>query len=870
MPMLTGPGEICEPHFVPTHPKAVSGCDYIRMKHPGGLLALCFVTHLLMAPVLWAQTQVPRTTTSASKASSESSQEAPSAPATTGPADRAIPLPQIADRAEELDRWLEEITDGLSSEADLLRAEEEVKRQSEELSKRLNQVDELLASQPTTLERQSEQRFWRVLSQKYATQSESLTPRAAKLAKDIHILDEQQVDWEATWDQIHERSEIETVVERTSQELTAIRKTRAALENQLNLVLTLQNQVSQMDRQISDVLLRIREAEDWSRSRLFEQDSRPLWEVHEFRNLNQALANGIRSFFDRSFKIAVEFLRVHKLAIACLLTSYFLALLGAFKLRRQLEPGGGVEVSEMASKVLDSPFSIALLVALVGTMAYMRSAPLEIAVTFCILYMIPVLRFLPPLLEPPLRKFLYVLAVFYLLEGVYLLIRFPPLVRREVHSLIVFTALICFTWLARPSRWRALIPSGRKFGTLTIGIPLGLILLASSLTANICGFNSLAQILSLTALVGAFAGTALYCAARILMVILSTILRSNWARPVHRMEQIEQMERWAWRAAVPLAILLWLEAMSRLLTIYDTVAGYVARALSYPIGFQRVHVTLGSILSFLFILIVGYGLANLLAFALGKLLLSRFPLQRGLPFTISKVTYYLLLVLVFLAALVNAGMELNKFTLVTGALGVGVGFGLQNIVNNFVSGLILLFERPIRVGDIVETKGLAGVVKRIGARSSTIQTGEDAEVIVPNSNLISNEVINWTLSSVRRRVDIPVGVAYGTAPERVLSLLIEVAAAHSGVTINPKPEAYFVGFGDNALNFELRFWTYQEDWFRLKSDVTVGLAKALREANIEIPFPQRDLHIRGVGGTTGETASIDEWPISDLKRRAQS
>ena len=857
-------------HLSDLNANAAAGCKDTLRKHPGGLLAILFVT-LLVAPVLWAQSQLPPTTTSASKASTESSQEAPSTPATTGPADRAIPLPQIADRAEELDRWLAEVTGRLTPEADLLKAEEEVKSQSEELRKRVNQVDELLASQPTTLERQSEQRSWRVLSQKYATQSESLTPRAAELEKEIHILDQQQLDWEATWDQIHQRSEIETVIERTSQELIAIRKARAALEKQLNLALTLQNQVSQMDRQISDVLLKIQEAEDWSRSRLLEQDSRPLWEVREFRNLDQ-VKSGIRSSFDRSLKIAVEFLRVRKLGITCLVMSYFLALLGAFKLRRQLEPGAGAGVSEMALKVLDLPFSIALLVSMVGTIAYIRSAPLEMAVIFCILYLIPVLRLLPPLLEPPLRKLLHVLAVFYLLEGVYLLIRFPPLVRREVHSLIVFAALICFGWLARPSRWRELTTPGRKFRVLTIGMPLGLILLASSLAANIFGFNSLAQILSLTTLVGAFAGTALYCAARILMLVLSTVLRSKWAEPVLEggTEQIEQTERWAWRVMVPLSFFLWLDAMARLLTIYDSVVGYVTQVLSYPIGFQRVHITLGNILSFLFILIVGYALANLLAFALRKLLLPRFPLQRGLPFTISKVTYYVLLVFVFLAALANAGMELNKFTLVTGALGVGVGFGLQNIVNNFASGLILLFERPIRVGDTVEMKGLAGIVKRIGARSSTIQTGEDAEVIVPNSNLISNEVINWTLSSVRRRVGIPVGVAYGTEPERVLSLLIEVAAAHSGVTRNPKPEAYFVGFGDSALNFELRFWTYQEDWFRLKSDVAVGLTKALREANIEIPFPQRELHIRSAGGTTGETVSIDDWPISDLKRRTQS
>jgi small-conductance mechanosensitive channel len=222
----------------------------------------------------------------------------------------------------------------------------------------------------------------------------------------------------------------------------------------------------------------------------------------------------------------------------------------------------------------------------------------------------------------------------------------------------------------------------------------------------------------------------------------------------------------------------------------------------------------------------------------------------------------LLLVLVFLVALSNAGMQLDKFTLVTGALGVGVGFGLQNIVNNFVSGLILLFERPIRVGDTVEMKGLIGTVQRIGARSSTIHTFEDAEVIVPNSNLVSNEVINWTLSSLRRRVAIQVGVAYGTDPELVLSLLVSVAAANSAVIKNPKPEAFFLGFGDSALNFELRFWTYQEAWFNLKSQVAVSLMKALGEANIEIPFPQRELRIRSDDGKAAEPQEAPRTPNS--------
>jgi small-conductance mechanosensitive channel len=238
-------------------------------------------------------------------------------------------------------------------------------------------------------------------------------------------------------------------------------------------------------------------------------------------------------------------------------------------------------------------------------------------------------------------------------------------------------------------------------------------------------------------------------------------------------------------------------------------------------------------------------------------------LQRGVPYALSTVTYYLLLLLVAVAALSAAGIELNKFTVLTGAIGVGLGFGLQNIVNNFVSGLILLFERPIHVGDTVEVGGLVGVVRRIGARSSTVVTLQGAEVIVPNSNLLSNHLINWTLSSQWRRVDVPIRVAYGNDPERVIKLLVGIAESHPGVLLERPPAAFFMGFGDSALNFELRFWSaWQDTWFQLQSDVTVAVAKALREAGIEIPFPQRDLRIRSIGASNAESLANDDVRIA--------
>jgi hypothetical protein len=189
----------------------------------------------------------------------------------------------------------------------------------------------------------------------------------------------------------------------------------------------------------------------------------------------------------------------------------------------------------------------------------------------------------------------------------------------------------------------------------------------------------------------------------------------------------------------------------------------------------------------------------------------------------------------------------EQITLLAGAFGVGIGFGLQNVVNNFTSGLVLLFERPISVGDAVQIGELFGEVRRIGLRSSTLRTFQGAEVIVPNANLISDQVTNWTLSDRNRRIELPVGIEYGTDPEQVIQLLINVAKAHPDVMAYPEPGALFIGFGDSSLDFELRAWTSQFDSFlRIKSELAIGINNALRDAGITIPFPQRDLHVRSV------------------------
>jgi small-conductance mechanosensitive channel len=235
-------------------------------------------------------------------------------------------------------------------------------------------------------------------------------------------------------------------------------------------------------------------------------------------------------------------------------------------------------------------------------------------------------------------------------------------------------------------------------------------------------------------------------------------------------------------------------------------------------------------------------------------------LPRGVPAAISMLTNYAIIALGLLIAFSAAGIEMDKFTIMLGALGVGIGFGLQNIVNNFISGLILIFERPIQLRDTIAQGELYGDVTRIGIRSSTIRTFDGAEVIVPNANLISNEVTNWTLSDRRRRIQIIVGVAYGTDPEKVIGIIRETIKNIENILDTPEPLILFREFGDSSLNFDIRFWTADSTgWLALQSRVNVEINNAFKKAGIEIPFPQRDLHLR----------SVDKDVIGNLTKKSE-
>jgi hypothetical protein len=240
-------------------------------------------------------------------------------------------------------------------------------------------------------------------------------------------------------------------------------------------------------------------------------------------------------------------------------------------------------------------------------------------------------------------------------------------------------------------------------------------------------------------------------------------------------------------------------------------------------------------------------LMGLTGFILDREVVPRLGLRPGAGFAMITFTRWAIVIIGAALTLAALGIDMAKVTLLASAVGVGIGFGLQNVVNNFVSGLILIVERPVGVGDVIERGTLSGTVTRIGIRSSTVRTGQGAEVIVPNGELVSKEVVNWTRSDRQRRYDIDVGVAPNSDPEQVMRVLVEAAADVPEIMTSPAPRVMFKGFGDSALNFTLLAWVPTVDvGLPAQNALRVAILRKLDAAGIAIPFPQRDVHVHSV------------------------
>lgn len=279
-------------------------------------------------------------------------------------------------------------------------------------------------------------------------------------------------------------------------------------------------------------------------------------------------------------------------------------------------------------------------------------------------------------------------------------------------------------------------------------------------------------------------------------------------------------------------------------TVLDRVYGFLA----HPITVGSMKFSLLGMISAVLVILITYGLTRIWKWLFQSKFLSRSGMELGLQDSITTITVYVIWAFGILVSLHVFGLNTASLAVAFGALGIGLGFGLQNIFNNFISGIILLFERPIQVGDDVEINGTWAQVKKINVRSTIIQTYDNASLIIPNADFISSQVTNWSFKDKRIRRNIDVGVAYGSDIERVRKTLEEIAGKTPRVLAYPKPDVLFRDFGDSALVFRLRIWTDIDNMLRVETHIRFEIDRLFRERSIEISFPQRDIHIRSAAG----------------------
>ncbi len=268
--------------------------------------------------------------------------------------------------------------------------------------------------------------------------------------------------------------------------------------------------------------------------------------------------------------------------------------------------------------------------------------------------------------------------------------------------------------------------------------------------------------------------------------------------------------------------------------------------LYYPLfTINQTPISLISILLFGFILIGFVLAARLLKTRLLSKILTKFKIEEGIQFTLTKISQYIIVFIGAVVALQFIGIDLTGLAVVLGFLSVGIGFGLQNVTSNFIAGIILLFERPIKIGDRVTVGDTEGDVTHIKIRSTTIRSLNNIAYIVPNSEFISTTVINWSHGDTKLRVDLDIGVSYNSDLDLVIKVLKDTAIENKDVLNKPEPEVHFREFGESSWNMKLRVWVDNpKKHYYVRSDLNCAIVRAFRKNNIEIPFPQRDLHLR--------------------------
>jgi len=765
-------------------------------------------------------------------------QQASGSPAKPIPAPTPIPLAKVPLEAQTALTSLQEIDANVSrdqSSADgIARTLSDL---TSEIDARIADDTRLLRTSPSLDVLYRLKLAWENFDVRLLVSGRELTQHAASLEEQLVRLDQLNKTWQATLQSAKQPATPPPVLQSAQSVVGSIERTQQAAEAGRDHVLTLQSHLSEQEARVRTALSSIEQAETQALKNIFVRDSRPIWSLETSLGTEWEKHSG--ESFSSQRKASAAFSK--RLPFTFLIHALFIVLMATALhwMRRRIRKLAEEKPDlERALPILDLPISTAFALSMVLVPLIYEQAPRLIHAIMGVVTIIPTALVLRRLLARNSYPILNAIVIMYFVGQLRILAASLPVLARFIFLGQVLGASVFLVWVLRS--WHLPAESvethGRIWRTIRAIAKIGLIILPAAFIANIFGYVNFGNLLGIIFLRSVYIAAMLYTAIRIIegLIIIALQVRplgSLRAISLHR----QMIQRRTCRVLEFLAFLFWLNVLLSFFGLRDSLIATTEAALNANLAIGSFSITLGGILAFLITVWASFLISKFLRFLLEEDVYHHLHLAAGIPYAISTMLHYVILLIGFFVALGALGIDLTKVTLLAGAFTVGIGFGLQNVINNFVSGLILLFERPIKVGDVIEVGGNVGEVTRIGIRASVIRTADGSEVIVPNGSLISSQVTNWTFSDRQRAVEVSVNVAGGADSQRVVELLKITAAAHPGVTKEPSPQVYVTNFSAGAVTFQLRAWTDRhEDWAQLRSDLSVAVNEALAREKIAI------------------------------------
>jgi len=717
----------------------------------------------------------------------------------------------------------------------------------------LKSTTDILKEQPSLETLQSQEQIWQQRQSQLTEWLHLLTDRATKLQVALTQLKKLQETWTKTRDAEESAKAPASIVQQIDATLAAIQAAQQPHQAQRDEILNLQSQIAEQVANCNTALAQIAGLQQVAVGGFFRRGSPPIW--------NGDLRARANTLLDRLPQIAALYranivlyvrspLMPRHVGIFIVLS---LVLLAARRQVGQEEAAGNRPAH--ATTVFDHVFAAALLVTLMIATSPASPVPIMLKRLFEIAALVPIIVLIRGVLPPIVVPAVYALAILFAIDTVRQAVAGAPSVGQGILVLEAVAGIVVLGWLWIYGSRRAARGLGRTSTVRRLLTALLIFDLAVGLVAGAFGYMRLARLTIPGVLAGGALALELYASVQVAIAMVACAFCVWPLRLLHMVEHHGGLlERRIYLLLLWGVVIGWLSRYLDYVGLLDPAWSMVTDFLNMRLERGSISTSVGDIIAFFLTVLAAYLLSAFIRFVLEEDIYPRTRIAAGQSYALSSILNYAVLAIGFVVALGVLGMDLTKMTVLAGAFGVGLGFGLQSVVNNFVSGLILLFERPIHVGDTVQVGNLQGRVRRIGIRASIVRTQQGAEIIVPNAQLITEQVTNWTLSDQLRRVDLPVGVNYGAVAKKVIELLEGVARAHPKVLQDPAPRCLFMSYGDSSINFELRAWTEYSNSQQVHSDLTVAIYDAVYAAGMSFPFAQREVRLLGDHDATSEVS----------------